>query len=220
MPVTPAERQLILSQVNTLAVQDLVTLWRQAGDLSSSEFRQFVIDAFPDVVDPYAALAGDLASDWYEQSAPDLDYQAVPAAAPNVQALQESTQWALGATGDLGLARLAGTLQRAVFNGARDTITTNVAREQGARWARHASANACEFCRLLSTRGAVYGSRDRAMKSHDHCRCVAIEERPGQTYEPAPYVAQFEEEYIAARRAAGSGDLKQILAAMRQLQTS
>lgn len=219
MAVTPAERQLILSQVNTLAVQDLVALWRQAERLATGEFAQFMIDAFPNVVDPYAAMAGDLAADWYDESAPDLDFRATPTGMPSVQALQESTSWALGASGSAALTRLSGTLQRAVFNGARDTIVDNTARESGARWARHASANACEFCRLLATRGATYGSRDKAMKSHDHCHCVPIEVRPGQRYEPAPYVERFEQEYIKARRAAGSGDLKDILAAMRQ-QTS
>ncbi|GAA1881920.1 VG15 protein [Williamsia serinedens] len=216
MATTAPERQQILSQVNTVAVNDLVDLWRRASNLSSEEFRTFILDAFPDVADPYAAMAAQLAADWYDESAPNLAYQATPTGTPNVQALRDSTKWALGAYGDAGLARLAGTLQRAVFNGARDTIIDNAAREQGARWARHASANACEFCRLLATRGAAYGSRDKAMKAHDHCHCVAIEVRPGSTYEPAPYVAEFEQQYNDARRAAGSGDLTKILAAMRQ----
>lgn len=273
MAVTPAERQLILSQVNTLAVQDLVALWRQAEQLPTGEFAQFMIDAFPNVADPYAAMAGDLAADWYDESAPDLDYRATPSGMPNVQALQESTQWALGASGDAALARLAGTLQRAVFNGARNTIVDNAARETGSRWARHASANACEFCKMLASRSvgrnatfytseqsatgvvgrgvemSAQDRRDRAAgsarrsvdgskgqflaggiksrgtqklgdKFHDHCRCTPVEIRPGQKYEAAPYVERFEAEYIAARKAAGSGDVKQILAAWRQLPTS
>lgn len=220
MAVTPAERQLILSQVNTLAVQDLVALWRQAERLATGEFAQFMIDAFPNVVDPYAAMAGDLATDWYDESAPNLDYRAAPTGMPNVQALQESTSWALGASGNAALTRLSGTLQRAVFNGARDTIVDNTARETGARWARHASANACEFCSVMATRGAVYRYRSTAAKGHDFCKCTVIEQRPGTDYEPAPYVERFESEYSAARKLAGSGELNKILAAMRQIRAN
>ena len=220
MPISPSERQLILSQVNTLAVQDLNTLWRRAEQLSNTEFAQFVIDAFPSVVDPFAAIAGDLAADWYEESAPELEYVASPSGMPDESVLAKSASWALGATGEAGLDRLAGTLQRAVFNAARETILDNVRRERGAGWARHASANACAFCRMLATRGAVYSSRGSAMKSHDFCHCVAIEVRPGTSYEPAPYVERWTKEYNRARRDAGSGDPKQILAAWRQVTTA
>ena len=195
-------------------------MWRRAERLSNTEFAQFLIDAFPEVVDPYASMAGDLAADWYEQSAPELDYVASPSGMPDETVLTQSASWALGATGEAGLDRLAGTMQRAVFNAARDTIIDNVRNERGAGWARHASANACAFCRMTATRGAVYGSRASAMKSHDFCHCVAVEVRPGRDYEPAPYVERWTKEYNQARKAAGSGDPKQILAAWRQQVTT
>lgn len=61
------------------------------------------------------------------------------------------------------------------------------------------------------------GSRKLGDKYHDHCRCLAVEIRPGKSYEPAPYVEKWNEDYVAARKAAGSGDPKKILAAWRQL---
>lgn len=164
MPVSPSERQLILGQVNTLAAQDLLRLWRAAEALSSTEFAQFVIDGFPAIADPYAAMAADLAADWYDDSAPDLPYTAIPTGMPDVNALNESTSWALGATGEAALARLSGTLQRAVYNSARDTIYSNTAREPGSKWVRYASANACAFCALLATRGQVYASKQSALR--------------------------------------------------------
>ena len=51
-----------------------------------------------------------------------------------------------------------------VANAARDTITTAALADDGANgWARHASANACAFCAMLATRGAVYKTQAGAL---------------------------------------------------------
>lgn len=174
------------------------------------------MDAFPELVAPYEAVAADLAATWFELSAPESSYIAVTAPPVPVEKLATSAEWALGAPGDEAVNRLEGTLQRAVNDGARETTLLNVERTNS-RWARYASANACAFCRLVATRGAVYRSSDTAGKAyHDHCHCVAVEVREGQTYSPPEYVQAWEDEYIAARKAAGSGDPKQILSAWRQ----
>ena len=285
MSVSPEERKLVLGQLSTVADRDLRTLWRLAEQLPSSEFAAFVAQAFGDVATPYVSAASSLSADWYEQSAPQNAFRTVDAPLTPPQALESSAQWALNVSiGRSALELLSGTLQRAIFNGARDTTLANVERERGARWARHASANACEFCRMLATRGAVYSSSESASsvvgrragltagdrraiasgsltvddayanretyssaaaarragksvgdsktrnlrgsgshggKYHDHCHCVAVEVRPGgASYEPAPYVQDWEKQYQAARKTAGSGDPKQILAAWRQLETS
>ncbi len=190
-------------------------MWDRATNLSDIDFASFITDAFSEVVDPYISMAADLAATWFELSAPESAYIATPAPLLPAERLTESALWALTAKGDLGLDRLTGTAQRAVFDGARETTLLNVERTNS-RWARHASANACPFCRMLATRGAVYWTKGAAVKSHDLCHCVAIEDRDGN-YQPPPYVEQWNQEYIDARRNAGSGDPKQILAAWRQL---
>ena len=215
MATTPNQRQILLSDLVAVAISDLVGLWRQAT-LADVDFAQFLIEAFPQIAATYAVVAADLATDWYEQSAPRLSYRPVPAEI-DMDALTGSARWALGAQGDAALDRLSGSMQRAVFNGSRETTLLNVEAEAGATWARHASANACPWCRMMATRGAVYLSSETAMKSHDYCHCVAVEARPGQSYEPPPYVAKWEEEYIRARDLADSGDPKAIQAAWRQL---
>jgi hypothetical protein len=132
-----------------------------------------------------------------------------------VDKLAASAQWALGGNGTVALDRLQGTLQRAVFDGARNTTLLNV-RSTGSSWARYASANACAFCRLLATRGSAYRSENTAAtKVHDHCSCIPVEDR-NNDYQPPDYVNQWQDEYVAARKAAGSGDPTQILAAWRQ----
>ena len=270
MATSPTERKQILAELVRMAGGDLSALWRRAESLDSAAFRSFLIEAFPAVVDPYAAAAADLAATWYDDAAPELRYIAQPGPLPVADQLQSSTSWALNTTqGADALGLLSGTLQRAIFDAARNTTVANVESEPGARWARHASANACEFCRMLATRSAVYASkeaatrvvgrgkemsaadrRDRAAgrkrrsgdakgqflaggvksrgnqklgdKYHDHCHCTAIEVRPGKSYQPAPYVEQWEQQYQDARKAAAKGEYgavsaKNLLAAWRQL---
>jgi hypothetical protein len=130
------------------------------------------------------------------------------------------------------LSRLSGGLQRIVANADRDTIAANAERDPaGARWARHASADACAFCRLLATRDAVYRSQTDALrvtkasnkkrplgeKYHDDCRCAAIPEWPDAPLERAPYVDDWEAAYTAATSdLGGAHDPKALLAHMRE----
>ncbi|WP_440939903.1 VG15 protein [Gordonia polyisoprenivorans] len=268
MSASPPERKRILAELVRLAGGDLATVWRRAETLDSNAFRAFLLDAFPVLTDPYAAAAANLAATWYDDADPASRYVAQPGPLPIAEQLQSSATWALNTSaGSDALALLAGTLQRAIFDAARNTTVLNVESEPGARWARHASANACEFCRMLATRSAVYASkeaatrvvgrgqemsladqRDRAAgrtrrsgsgqflaggtktrgnqalgdKYHDYCHCTAIEVRPGHSYEPAPYVEQWEQQYQDARDAAAKGEYgavsaKNLLAAWRKL---
>lgn len=243
MPTTITEQLTVLNDLATVAVRDITDLWKDAAPLGPDQFRAAITGALPELVDPYAATAADLAATWYEDAAPELAYQATPAPLPPVEQLEVSARWALHASGDAALVRLAGTAQRAIFAVHRETIVGNVRMEQGARWARHASANACAFCRMLATRRAVYtteaaatrvgadrwearrnskgqkvggeigrkgrvrGGQDAGDRYHDHCRCMAVAVRPGHSYEPPPYVEQWEQQYIDAVRATpGKGD--------------
>lgn len=163
MAISPVERQRTLADLATLAIRDLVQVWRRAAQ-TDTDFAALILAAFPEIADGYATMAGALAADWYIESAPDLPYSPTTAPPPDAVALTKSTQWALGADGDEALNRLSGTLQRAVFNGARDTIVSNVESEPGARWARYASPNACAFCAVMATREAVYSSAHSAIR--------------------------------------------------------
>ena len=252
----PAELRSALVDLNALMVSDLAALWR-AVDGQDVEFLRDALQAeVPGVVDPYLAKAGDITADWYEAQAPDLNYVARPAALVDEGQLQATARWAAGTVLTKSPASpldlLAGSMQRALFNESRETIVENAEVEPGARWARHASANACEFCRMVATRGAVYtsesaasrvggrgvdestnigrrrGGRARGIRArgnqaigdkyHDHCHCIAVPVRPGQSYDPPSYVEEWEAEYTRARQAADGVDAKSILSAWRKLQ--
>lgn len=49
---------------------------------------------------------------------------------------------------------------------------------------------------------ALRGNQKRGSRYHDHCRCVAVPVRPGESYEPAPYVEKWQQDYQAAVGAA------------------
>lgn len=243
----PAELRSALVDLNTLMVSDLAALWR-AVDGQDVEFLREALQAeVPGIVDPYLAASGDITADWYEAQAPELEYVATPAALPDEGKLQTTARWAAGTVLTNSpvspLDLLAGSMQRALFNESRETIIQNAESERGARWARHASANACEFCRMVATRGAVYasesaastvggrgstgsrgggvrtrGSQEIGSKYHDHCHCIAVPVRPGQSYDPPSYVEEWEAEYTRARQASDGNDAKSILSAWRKLQ--
>lgn len=217
--MSPQERQFLLGQVNRLATADLQKLWSAAARLSDTEFATFMVAAFPQIVDPYVEMSAQFAASWFEESLPTSKYVAVTAPPIPEERLLTSARWALDGSGDEGLKRLQGTTQRAVFDGSRDTTLLNVEKTDS-RWARHASAGACAFCRLVATRGAAYTRRETAAKHyHDHDRCIAVEDRDG-SYEPPSYAQKWEDEYLKARANAGSGDPKAILSAWRQLDTA
>lgn len=209
------ERRLLLNQASRLAKSDVAALWAAAEQLSTQEFAAFIVDGFPEVIDPWIAVAADMSAVWFEES---LDVAAVTADPAPLEQLQTSAQWALGADGVQALSRLQNTTQRAVFNGARDTTWENVERNN-IRWARDARADACAFCRMLATRTGkyLYRSRDNAAtKVHDDCYCLPIEVVRKDDYVLPEHAQRWQDEYLKARANAGNGETKDILAAWRQ----
>ena len=160
---TIADRRQILGELERLGKADLAKLWRVAG--GADDFRSLMVEAFPELVLQYGSMAADLAAVWYDESAPDLPYRARVADPPDVARFAESASWALDTgSGMDALDLMGGTFQRGMWDMSRGTTIENVGAEAGALWARHASANACEFCRMLATRGAVYASESSASK--------------------------------------------------------
>ncbi len=219
MAVSAEERRYLLSQTSLLAERDLNGLWSAAAVLASVEFPVFIADAYPKVVDPYISMAATLAATWFELSDPASTYVAALAPLPPAEKLQKSAEWALSQTGDAGRSGLTGSMQRAVFDGARETTRVNV-QATNSKWAVDARPQACPWCRMMATRGAVYRSEAGALAScHDHGHCVAMEVRPGQHYSTPDHVQQWDDQYLKARADAGSGDPKAVQAAWRQLLT-
>lgn len=215
MAVSAQERRLLLDQTSRSAQADVAALWAAAAALDV-DFARFVIDGFPDVVDPWIALSAELSAVWFEETLP---VPAVVAEPIPLERLQSSASWALGADGDKALDRLTHTTQRAVYDGARDTTLVNVERNN-IRWARDARPDACAFCRMLATRTFdLYRSRNAAAKKvHDDCHCLPIEVADPDYYELPEHVQVWEDEYRKARADAGTSKTKDILSSWRAQQ--
>ncbi len=198
MALSPTELQELLAGLAADLGSKIDTLTPSLGRLDRHEQLAFVSDAYPALATPYIAASSDLTAVYYTDlpAGPGgSDFVAVPADLPLEKQLAASARWAT-LQGDPADA-LKGSATRAVFTGSRNTVILNAGRE-GVRWARHASANACGFCRMLATRGAVYRGEALAKKSHDRCHCTAVPDRDG-TYEPPAYVEQWQADYNLAR---------------------
>lgn len=213
MALAVAEFQQLLTGLANQAGVSINQLVSRIGGLNQQELLAFITDAYPDLVTPYLAAAADATATWYdEQPSTNASFTAQPADLIPVDQLAISGRWAMLQADPV--TALQGTATRSVFTSSRDTVVTNTERER-VRWARHASANACGFCRLLATRGAVYHSEASARKGHDHCHCLAVPDRDGK-YEPPSYVARWERDYNQARRD-GARSIGQIANAMDKL---
>ncbi|MFD4294145.1 hypothetical protein ACFWQG_13085 [Rhodococcus sp. NPDC058532] len=264
------ELQQAIRDLTVLAAQDVDKLWRLIVDrgLDPVQIRDMLIAASPDLVLPYVTAATQLSAQWYDEQLPDSTFRAATAALPQAAELAASATWAAGpafaaasgtATSVSPADLLTGSLQRRIYNGSRETVAMNADREEGATWARYASASACAFCRMLATRGEVYSSKAAATrvvgrgkdastnfdprtgkrksggqakgvrtrgaqkagdKYHDHCHCMAVPVRPGDSYAPPSYVDEWQQQYLDAVRATsskekyGAIDTKAVLAHM------
>lgn len=199
MPQSVPEFQALLTGLaNELGVR-IDRLTPVIGRLNQRELLAFITDTYPQLATPFLAAAGDLTATWYaEQPAGPKAAQFIPEPADlaPVEQLAASGRWAMLQPEPVDALKRSAT--RAVFQTSTDTVAANAKREK-VKWARHASANACGFCRLMATRGAVYNSQAAAGgKYHDGCHCIAVPDRDG-SYEPAPYVKQWEQDYVQAQ---------------------
>lgn len=163
--------QLGLGDLSTLTINDLAMVWRSLYETGTDPIalRDALLQAVPEILIPYETAAGELTASWYEDLAPKSRFIAKPAAVSATEAVAASTRWALSPLFTPGndtspLALLSGMAKRRVFNASRQTVLDNANREGGVQYARYASRTACEFCRLLATRGAVYASKAAATK--------------------------------------------------------
>ena len=91
-------------------------------------------------------------------------------------------------------SQLERTGVRAIHDTSRNTLIENV-QEEGGRWARIPSFDACGFCRMLGTRGPVYRSAHAAAASHDKCKCEVRVQRPGMTLTRPEYMSGWNDDY-------------------------
>jgi hypothetical protein len=185
-PIAVAEFQSTLGRISALASSDILTVVIAALQrLSGSEARSFVTDTYPRLLERYLRLSSEATVQWYAEQPSKRRFAPEPIPLVARKRLAVNARWA--ATQADPAAALTGSATRAVFDQSRFTVVTNAKREK-VSWARHASPDACEYCRMLAV-GVVDGGKPSA-RSHDRCNCLAVPIRDG-VYVPPEYVTQW-----------------------------
>jgi len=120
---------------------------------------------------------------------------------------------------------------RLVLDTARRTIVETVEQDPDARgWYRSAAPDACSFCRLMASRGAVYRSRGTAgtdandsfeggglFKYHNNCACVAMPVLRGDTFTLSPEATEWDRIYYEYAASDPPDQLRRFRIAMRAI---
>lgn len=166
--------------VSDAAQQLLESIW--AVGRTRADIEIMLMDILPGLIDEYGLAASSVAADWYDDLR-DFEnitgsFRAITADAGDRGAyalVGWATQPLRDAEPDFDLAksRLLGGTQMRIADVARDTIRTSVQHDPQARgWQRKTNGDACGFCTMLASRGAVYTKSAVRFGSHDWCNCT------------------------------------------------
>ncbi|MDK8794231.1 hypothetical protein QP968_00695 [Corynebacterium sp. MSK041] len=234
----------LLRELLRMANGDLLALLNIAQSSDPAVLVDLLLSGVPEIVDVYRAAAVDVGAVFYAETQGLQMSRSVAATASstNVEQLERSLRWAVfGAELDGVVGRVAGILQKHVVDGSR-AAGALMASEVGQQWVRAAHPGACQFCRLLATRGldgkggyssketaslagmSVHGVRKpkkghrnapKGSKFHENCMCVPV---LAGSYTPPDYVLEWEQDYFKAYEAVGgASDQYAILAKMREI---
>lgn len=157
-----------LTELSGLTQRQFAELMLQTEGMPPHILREFLKANLPHLATPFIDTAGVLSAAWYDELRGMVGVRGVFAAEPDVAFIpahrwDQMIRWAVGGLDErlesTVASRVEGALQRMIFNASREVIINNGRRER-ARFAyeRVARPNACDFCSMLASRGAVYTS--------------------------------------------------------------
>jgi hypothetical protein len=219
-PATLASEQQA-AQIGLIVVmlRDLAKVWQLLQPQSLDQSLPRWVTAVHAVVARYAPMAAVLAADHYDAAriaarAPGQFTASIPDP-PSEGLVDAAMRWSTRNVWGLDEATLPERIAAAetmandaasklVADAARSTVTDAVAVDPEAiGWARIAKPSACAFCRMLSTRRAVYTADTVTFRAHNGCNCVAVPVFKGEKWQPPSYVRQWEKDYRKAAQAKG-----------------
>lgn len=214
--------------VRRLALRDLEAWWTTVEHLSPSEIKAAAEEVVPLIAQAYGEVSATAAADFYEASRADSVARGRFSAslAPNGAARQAAGQVGWGSAplfdGDAvtSLSRLSSVVDAAALQSGRDTVIFNSNRDPSSpRWARVPVGKTCAFCIMVASRGAVYRSAETAGREfHAKCDCEPVPSWDhGKDLPPSYDEGELYGLYDRARADAGTGDPKEIIAAVRRL---
>lgn len=221
--LTAAQRELVRMAKNELSG------FFATVDLSRPELvRDALLEIVPLLVREYGELAATVAAEWYESVHPGAFLARTASETFSEGAVAANVRYHAGGLFTdnpyATLAGLSGALQRFVLYSSRTTVARNVQLDrERPRFGRVPTGEkTCAWCSMLASRGFVYLTKETAgivaSDYHDDCDCQIVPEWGAGSshikgYDPDALYAQ----YLAARDMAGSGDPKDIAAAMRRM---
>lgn len=192
-PTLLRRRTRILDALSERFVTDLRVLAIRAR---GRNYEDILTEYTPALIDRYGDLAATFAADFYDSARLEArlggTYRASPAAPIAEEAVETLVRWSAVPIGvgdwDEALRRLLAGGERHVRNADRDTIHDAVRNDpRPVGYARRPQADACAFCLMLASRGAVYSSEAAATQAsrtrgtraagesyHDNCKCEPV----------------------------------------------
>lgn len=169
MAASPETYRRAQAALSSMAVADLRKVWPRLLTMRPDHVAEALALVLAEVTDKYGSASAALAAEWFEELRAGAGasgvFRAQAAALPSTERLEILSRWGIGPLfGDspdpvAARNKVFGGLTRQVLGVGRGTLMESLAADPaGPRYARHASANACAFCALLATRGAVYWS--------------------------------------------------------------
>lgn len=146
----------------------LVEALRQPNPI---RMRNDLLGAVPELLQPYVTASGELSAVWYEDlraaSSVGGSYAALTDTDVTADRYDALVRWSMtplfGESSSTVQSLLVNGAQRIIASGSRRTIDANARADVASTaWARVAQPDACEFCRMLAGRGAVYRSEKSA----------------------------------------------------------
>lgn len=163
----------LLGQLTTAALVDLRSLMGSVDGLSPARQRNVIVEAFPEVFDPYAVASSQVSASFYEEVR-DMSEAPGRFAAETLESVDAGRWYALAGFGTapavfeqggamLAYSLLSGGLTSVLSEAAADTIAGNASLDPSpVGYQRVPSPGCCAFCGMLASRGAAYSSREAA----------------------------------------------------------
>lgn len=181
-----------LQDTTAAAVEELSPLWGQpVGVLVEA-----LSDLLPAAVYRYTAATAALAADLFDELRdandirgrfraviPEMDLGAEALAGWSVEPLRLDEP-----NIDMARFRAEGGLQKRMANAANLVTTTSAAEDPQARgWMRRTRPGACDFCRMVASRGGVFTKASSTFACHENCYCEALPAWGGKALPVGPY---------------------------------
>lgn len=217
--------------IRALVLAALRAFWGNLETTNAVGTRDALLDYVPLLVAQYGEMATTVAADFFdtmrEQAAAPGRFSAVLADPVDVEELRGQIRWSIGPLFSrdnpdpaTALGRLQQKVDEFTLQPGRDTIAHSTGADPAkARWARVPVGKTCAFCLVLASRGPAYRSAEtagQARKFHGDCDCTAVPYWQGSAHPEGYDPDALLQQYMDARRDAGSGSPKRILSALRE----